>query len=188
MAASDGTLVLGACNGDRAAYAELYDRRARLIRAVCHDLTRDWDVAADLTQEVFLRAYRELRSLRDPQKFAVWLTGIARQVCREWLRKQRRERARLERYTQFQAARLSADDGPDPARAEALAAIATPDAPIYDTLDPRQRLALHAYYLSGCSVSEARTVLGLSRATFFRVLASACERLRRALDGSEVRP
>ena len=49
--ATDGTLVLGVRNGDRAAFAELYDRRARLIRAICHDQTRDPETAADLTQE-----------------------------------------------------------------------------------------------------------------------------------------
>ncbi len=41
MPASDGTLVLGVRNGDRSAFAELYDRRARLIRAICYDHSRD---------------------------------------------------------------------------------------------------------------------------------------------------
>ena len=87
MAASDGTLVLGVRNGDRSAFAELYDRRARLIRAICYDETRHLQSAADLTQEVFLRAYKNLGHLHDPNCFATWLIGIARQVCREWRRK-----------------------------------------------------------------------------------------------------
>jgi len=53
MAATDGTLVNGVLDGDQAAFAELYDRRARLIRAICFDVTHDLDAAADLTQEVF---------------------------------------------------------------------------------------------------------------------------------------
>ena len=68
--ASDGTLILGVRNGDRSAFAELYDRRARLIRALCYDATRDLHVAADLTQEVFLRAYQNLGKLHDPDRFA----------------------------------------------------------------------------------------------------------------------
>jgi DNA-directed RNA polymerase specialized sigma24 family protein len=87
----DGTLVLGAINGDQSAFAELYDRRARLIRALCYDETRDSHLAADLTQEVFLRAYKNLRRLHDPDKFGSWLVGIARNACRDWRRKQRRE-------------------------------------------------------------------------------------------------
>ena len=92
MNVQDGTLVIGTLNGDRSAFAELYDRRARLIRAVCYDETRDSHVAAELTQEVFLRAYRDLRRLHVPDKFTVWLVGIARQVCREWRRKRGREK------------------------------------------------------------------------------------------------
>src|SRR5215468_3762337 len=108
MAASDGTLVLGVRNGDRAAFAELYDRRARLIRAVCYDATRDFHAAADLTQEVFLRAYRSLGSLRDPQRFGPWLVGIARQVCREWRRQRTRESARLAGFVERHAERAAA--------------------------------------------------------------------------------
>lgn len=84
--ARDGTLVLGVCKGDRAAFAELYDRRARLVRAVCYDETRDSSAAADLTQEVFLRAYKNLNHLHEPDRFAAWLVGVARQDCREWWR------------------------------------------------------------------------------------------------------
>jgi RNA polymerase sigma factor (sigma-70 family) len=186
VAASDATLVLGVRSGDRDAFAELYDRRARLIRAVCWDQTRDRDVAADLTQEVFLRAYRNLNSLRDPQKFTLWLTGIARQVCREWRRSRRRERSRLERYTHLPTTG-SSEPAADFEAAEELAAITTPGAPALQALDERQRLAVHAYYLSGCDVHEARTILGLSRATFYRVLSAACGKLRAALTSEQVR-
>ncbi|MBI5862904.1 MAG: sigma-70 family RNA polymerase sigma factor [Planctomycetes bacterium] len=190
MAASDGTLVLGVRNGDRAAFAELYDRRARLIRAICLDETRDLHAAADLCQETFLRAFRNLGSLRDPQRFAAWLAGIAKQVCREWRRSRRREQTRLQNYTNLRLADgpgtgspgLTADDAQ-----EALAALTDREAPSFPALSDQQRLTLHAYYAQGCNVEEARTVLGLSRSTFYRVLSSACQRLRMALAGQEVR-
>jgi len=73
MAATDGTLVLGVLRGDRSAFAELYHRRAKLIRAICFDATRDLQIASDLTQEVFLRAFQKLGDLCDPQRFAPWL-------------------------------------------------------------------------------------------------------------------
>jgi RNA polymerase sigma-70 factor (ECF subfamily) len=79
-------------SGDRAAFAELYDRRARLVRAICFDATHDADATADLTQETFLRAYMKLGTLRDPQLFSAWLVGIARQVSREWRRGRLRDR------------------------------------------------------------------------------------------------
>jgi RNA polymerase sigma factor (sigma-70 family) len=191
VSASDGTLVLGTLNGDRSAFAELYDRRARLIRAICYDTTRSLDAAADLTQDVFLRAYRDLSRLRDPQNFARWLAGIARQVCREWLRKQRRERNRL---IEFARQPRSGDDSVDPPDERlvdlrnAMAGLTALERRSVPSLTDKERLALHAFYLQGRNVEEARAVLGLSRSGFYRVLSSACQRLRRILSRQEVQP
>ncbi len=178
VAATDGTLVLGVLAGDRAALAELYDRRARLIRAVCFDATRDLDVAAELTQEVFLRAIQKLPGLRDPQRVAFWLVGIARQVCREWRRKQRRRR---------RVQPLDEQNCPSPTRPapdERLALLRD----VLPTLPERERLSLQAFYLSGLDAEEARTVLGLSQSTFYRVLAQAREHLAAVLRRQEVVP
>ena len=88
--AADMDLIASALAGDDAAYGRLYDRYAALIRAVCHDSTRDLHEAQDLCQEVFLRAYSGLGELRDSERFAAWLVGISRMVCREWCRKSAR--------------------------------------------------------------------------------------------------
>ncbi|RMF84002.1 MAG: sigma-70 family RNA polymerase sigma factor [Planctomycetota bacterium] len=191
VAVSDGTLVLGVLRGDRSAFAELYDRRARLVRALCYDATRDLDAAADLTQEVFLRAYRDLGRLRDPDKFTPWLVGIARQVCREWRRSRRRERERL-----CELARVRQGEGataPPPGDElsdlrEAIARATSRGSRAGSSLTEKERLALHAFYLQGRSAEEARNVLGLSRSGFYRVLSRACERLRQMLCTQEVQP
>ena len=57
----DGVLVRTILDGDTSAYAVLYDRYAQLVRAMCFDTTRNNTDAADLSQEVFLRAFRRLR-------------------------------------------------------------------------------------------------------------------------------
>ena len=44
-------------------------------------------------------------------------------------------------------------------------------------LPERERLSLQAFYLQGLDAEQARTVLGLSKSTFYRVLAKARERL-----------
>ncbi len=189
MPAKDGTLVLGVLNGDRSAFAELYDRRARLIRAVCYDQSRDVHTAADLTQEVFLRAYRNLGRLHDPDRFAAWLIGIARQVCREWQRRKRRERRGFAGLVQQQAASETTVEPPDERLLdlrEAIASLTEPEERSAPSLTQRERLALHAFYLQGWDVEEARAVLGLSRSGFYRVLSCACERLRRVLNKQEV--
>ena len=54
--------------------------RARLVR-LCATITGNGDVAEDLAQETLLEAWRHLHKLRDPERRAQWLTGIARNVC-----------------------------------------------------------------------------------------------------------
>jgi RNA polymerase sigma-70 factor (ECF subfamily) len=170
--------VNGALSGDGAAFAELYDRHGRLIRAVCYDFTHDLDAATELMQEVFLRALQKLRALRDPQRFGAWLVGIARQVCREW----RRERMRDRRAQSLLSDALpaSATDAPGDDRLILLR-------DLLGSLPERERLSLQAFYLSGLDAEQARTVLGLTRPTFYRVLAQAREQLAIALRRQEVR-
>jgi RNA polymerase sigma-70 factor (ECF subfamily) len=78
---SDAELVRRSLSGDRETFALLYDRHARLVRVVAADAGPAR--GADVVQETFLRAYRNLRSLRSPGDFSYWLVGIARKVVRE---------------------------------------------------------------------------------------------------------
>jgi len=182
LSAEDATLVLGVISGDRSAFAELYDRRARLVRAICYDTTRDLHSAADLTQEVFLRAFRKLRELRDPHRFTAWLVGIARQVCREWRRGRLREQRLTTEYARSGHARTTAsNDDPVDERLEVLRTA-------IGSLPERERIALHAFYLQKQDAEEARNVLGLSRSGLYRVLSCTRQRLKRMLSREEVSP
>ncbi|MFN0135175.1 MAG: RNA polymerase sigma factor [Phycisphaerae bacterium] len=182
MQVSDATLVIGTLSGDKSAFAELYDRRARVIRAICYDFSRDATAAADLTQETFLRAWRNLNTLRDPERFGPWLIGIARQVCNEW-RRGRYRRIRLIDHPPDDA-RTAADrfrgDPPDEALEELRLAIAK--------LPEDERTALHGFYLQEMDVDRARSLLGTSRSGLYALLARARDRLRRALSSHEVKP
>ena len=185
MAATDATLVLGVLRGDEAAFAELYDRRARLIRAFCYDAMGDLHEAADLTQDVFLRAYRSLGDLNDPQKFAAWLVGIARQVCREWRRGRFRERARTRRLAQLAR---SAEASPDAVQVDEADEQIQILRRAVASLPDRERLALHAFYLQEQDVDQARAVVGLSKSGLYRALSRARRRLERALSKQETLP
>ena len=48
--------------------------------------------AKDLCQESFIRAYRSLKQLRDPQKFSTWMYRIALNVCRDEMKKRQRRK------------------------------------------------------------------------------------------------
>ena len=89
---TDADLVAKVLAGDREAFACLYDRYARLVRAVVYGVALDWPMVQDMTQECFLRAYKNLARLREPDRFGRWIVGIARQVARERRRSLRRDR------------------------------------------------------------------------------------------------
>lgn len=70
--------------------AVLSTERTRLVR-LCGQLTNDPDIAEDLAQETLVVAWRQAHTLQDPAKRTQWLTGIARNLCRQWLRQSRRD-------------------------------------------------------------------------------------------------
>lgn len=74
------SLVRAAQAGDRSAFGELYVRYAGMVHSVAMSMF-PVDQAADVVQEAFLRAMRQLRRLRDPNAFGAWIATIARNVA-----------------------------------------------------------------------------------------------------------
>lgn len=68
--------------GNEAAFEALVTKREREIYLLTFRLLGDREEALDAVQEVFLRAYRSLKSFRCDATFRTWLTGIAINVCR----------------------------------------------------------------------------------------------------------
>lgn len=87
----DGELVDLVLQGDRAAFAILYQRHASLVARVVGTHFGTPDVVADLVQETFARALAGLRNLRDPCRFQAWLCSIARHVAIDHRRSRRRQ-------------------------------------------------------------------------------------------------
>ena len=172
-AGPDADRVRAALAGDPAAFGDLYDRYARVIRAVCHDATGNLAEAQDLSQEVFLRAYRNLATLRDAERFAGWLVGIARITCREWRKQAARDRRHRRPLDPDRVDPGGQDAAGDDAAEQLLKAIAR--------LPQRERLALHLFYLQERPAEVAQETMRLSRSGFYRVLDRARRRLRRAI-------
>ena len=164
---SDKMLVQAVFAGEKAAYEKLYDRYAPLIRAICHDTTRNLADAQDLAQDVFMRAYEKLEHLRDPDRFGKWLVGIARMCCREWWRQRSRGRGR---HVGLNEAELVQSNLSNDCQVERLRRMII-------ALPEKERLALHTFYLQGKSADSARRIMGLSRSGFYRVLERARKRL-----------
>jgi len=164
---ADAELVARTLAGDREAFGRLYDRYARLVRAVASDAGTD--AVPDLTQETFLRAFRRLATLRDPDRFGPWLVGVARQVVREHRRRRRPD---------------PLGDRDPPGRADDSA----DDADEIDhllrlvgRLPEPERLAVQFFFLSERDADETARLLERSRSGTYALLKRACARLARWL-------
>ncbi len=71
----------------------LIHERSRLV-GLCASLVHNRDAAEDLAQETLYEAWKHRSELRDSDRAAQWLTGIARNVCLRWRQRARREAAR----------------------------------------------------------------------------------------------
>jgi RNA polymerase sigma-70 factor (ECF subfamily) len=77
----DRDLVEQAQRGDRDAFGILARTRADRLYAVAQRILRDVDRAEDAVQQTLVIAMRELRSLRDPDRFDAWLTRLLVNTC-----------------------------------------------------------------------------------------------------------
>lgn len=76
--------------GDPDAFRHIFDRFSRPITSFIFDIVGRRDLAEELAQETFVRAYRGLGSLRDGTKLSTWLFGIAKFTAWEAIRSERR--------------------------------------------------------------------------------------------------
>src|SRR4029079_5727436 len=88
---TDAELVSGSIAGDKAAFAQIYDRYADRLHDFCVGMLRDRDGAADCVQDVFCTAATGLAQLREPDNLRAWLYSIARNEALRRLRERRRE-------------------------------------------------------------------------------------------------
>ena len=93
---SSGEIIALARRGDDDAFRLIFERYARPIISFIYDMVGRRDLAEELTQETFVRAYKNLSGLRDDTKLSTWLFGIAKNVARESLRTRHREDHKVE--------------------------------------------------------------------------------------------
>ena len=87
---TDEELVALATGGDADSFNQLVQRWERPIYALAYRVIGRQEEAQDVCQETFLRAYRALPGFKGEAKFSSWVYRIALNLCRDWMRKQKR--------------------------------------------------------------------------------------------------
>jgi len=90
MNRTDEELVALATAGDLDSFNQLVARWERPIFALAYRTLGREEDARDIVQDAFLRAYRGLRGFKGEAKFSSWLYRITLNLCRDWIRRERR--------------------------------------------------------------------------------------------------
>jgi RNA polymerase sigma-70 factor (ECF subfamily) len=93
---SDEVLMLRTGQGDRGAFDEIVRRYSSRMVNVVYQMTGDSELAQDIAQETFYRAYRSASTYKQIAKFSTWLYTIALNLCRNELRRRKHKFYSLE--------------------------------------------------------------------------------------------
>jgi len=90
MTCTDEELVARSARGDADSFNQLIMRWERPIYALAYRVIGHQEDARDVCQETFLRAFRGIAAFKGQAKFSSWLYRIALNLCRDWMRRERR--------------------------------------------------------------------------------------------------
>lgn len=166
-------LVERAQRGNHEAFATLARATVARADAAARLILRDPHWAEDAVQDAYLRAWRDLRALREPERFDAWLYRLVANACYDQLRRRRR------RVIEVDVAVIAEPEAPDPFAGgtlrdqieEALNGLSA---------DERAVVVLHHYL--GLPLPEAAPILGVPLGTAKSRLSRAVHAMRDALD------
>ena len=168
----------GGSRAEDGSFEALFERWERDVFGYLWRITGDRQIASDLCQETFLRAWQHLDTLRAYEQPRGWLLRVATNLA---LNQRRRERTCVGSPIPF-------DDEHVPARSDPAWHIADHDT-VHQTLlalPPRMRAALVLREVHGLSCQEVAQTLGLSLAAAKMTLTRARERFRQQYRREEV--
>ena len=180
MKANDVDLIQGVLDGDQDAFTVLVDKYQKSVHALVWRKIGDFHIAEELTQDVFLKVYKRLSTLKRPEHFPGWLYVIATRHCFSWLRRKRvptksldaMSTAELEEvcYAQYEVAR---DEETTVEHQRELVKR------LLKKLPESERTVVTLYYLAEMKSEEISTFLGVSSNTVRSRLRRARERLEK---------
>ena len=148
----------------RVAYPRLFGSALRILR--------DRSAAEDATQDAIVRSWRELRGLRDPDRFDAWLHRLLVNACRDHGRRLRRRPTVA--YDAIPDRGASTDDYARVADHDALERA-------FMTLPAEQRIALVLTHYGGYGAADVAAILNVPTGTVYSRLHYGLRGMRRAL-------
>lgn len=179
MVENDVQLIRRILSGDDSAFSVLVQKHQKSVHALVWRKIGDFHIAEEITQDTFLRVYKSLATLKDPNLFAGWLYVIANRLCINWREKNRAVMQSLENtpmeeieassYTHYLSAQREVEAADH--RCEIVQRL-------LQKLPESERTVVTLYYLGEMTAKEIGKFLGVSVNTVKSRLRRARERLQ----------
>jgi RNA polymerase sigma-70 factor (ECF subfamily) len=173
MNAALGTRAQG---GDRDAYEQLARGAARRLFLIASRILRDTDAAEDAVQQTLIAIWRDLPSLRDPDRFDAWTYRLIVRYCRSESRRHRRMGVHIVDLSDEMVA--APDEIGDVAIRDEVGRA-------FDALSRDHRTVVVLHHLVGLPLGEIAEILELPYGTVGSRLHHALRAMRATLDASE---
>ncbi len=163
-------LVASCRSGDASAYAGLVKAYSGRVFAICLGMLGNSHDAEDIAQQALLKGFTDIKKLRDSEQFGVWLGRIAKNLCIDFIRRQKFKRNAF-------VNRAEAGQGSSKEYPELESALAK--------LPQDSRLVLMLYYFDGRSTRNIAETFETSEAAVQTRISRARKQLREILDTEE---
>ncbi len=160
-------LVASCRNGDKSAYTGLVKAYSGRVFGICLGMLGNSHDAEDVAQETLLTGFTNIKQLRDDEQFGAWLGRIAKNLCIDFIRRQKFKRNAF--VNGAEAGQSSSKEYP-----ELEGALAK--------LPEDSRLALMLYYFDGRSTRNIAETFETSEAAVQTRISRARKQLREILD------
>ena len=179
MKENDITLIQRTLDGDEGAFTTLVKKYQKWVHTLVWRKIGDFHTAEELTQDIFLKVYKKLSTLKPPENFPGWLYVITTRHCNTWLRKKRLSTTSLDAIptTELEAlcyVRHEAARGKEASIEHQRELVKR----LLQKLPESERTVVTLFYLAEMTSEEISTFLGVSPNTIRSRLRRARKRLQ----------
>jgi RNA polymerase sigma factor (sigma-70 family) len=180
------TLIKRTLDGETAAFGQLVMQYQQQIYRLIYRIIGNVADAQDIAQEVFIKAYQNLETLKDPRCFQAWLMKIARNRCYNWIRERQdnlfsldQEMVEYHPFASLEGRPMQFPPAPDELiikkelYEQVMSAISE--------LPEKDRKVIELFYLEEKSYQEIQQELGISKSVLGWRLSQARAKLRARL-------
>ena len=180
MKTNDIDLIRRVLDGDQRAFTLLVNKYQKSVHALVWRKIGDFHIAEEITQDVFLKVYKRLSTLKRPEHFPGWLYVIATRDCTSWLRKKQLQTKSLEAMSTAELeeicyAQYEANRGEEASIEHQREFVKR----LLQKLPESERTVVTLYYLAEMKSEEISRFLGVSSNTVRSRLRRARERLEK---------